>query len=252
MKVIVLSIMSITALAACATEPETVGEASQAISYPVDIFYDKFNSLNPGSIYGQAGWSIGAGTVNACQVVADSNTDKNLYCSDDGSQNGQGALHTFQRLPGHDYHFQFDAWMLGVTQATHGKVFIENYPGDGSNTVFQIALGCNPVVVPDPWTGASHLEYHAKIRATFEYHGETQKTLLEDVDCTGHYRVACNWHDGGWQLRCGASRLPYDPVESTVIDTPEPLGPFSLVRVLGGIGFNRGTTVYDKVQVLSN
>lgn len=245
MKAIVLSMMGVAGLAACAVgDPETVGETSQAIGYPNDIFYDKFNFLALGSIHGQAGWIGSNGGTNSCIVVRGpenniDKSDKNLDCSYDGSQNGQGALHTFDRIPGRNYHFQFDTWTRGVTEATHGKVFIEDLPGDGSQTRFQFAIGC--------------FQNRTGIRVTFEYSGPVAN-LLTDTDCTGHYRVACIWHDGGTQLRCGASRLPADPIESqfVVINTPEPIGTFSLVRVLGGIGMRFGTTTFDKVQVLSD
>jgi hypothetical protein len=247
MKAIVLSMMGVAGLAACAvsdpvSDPEAVGETSQAIIYPNDIFYDKFDSLALGSIHGQAGWVGSNGGANSCIVVPGVNSyngDKNLDCSYDGSQNGQGAFHTFSRIPGRNYHFQFDTWMSGVNEATHGKVFIEELPGNGSQTRFQFAIGCSG--------------NHTGIRVTFEY-GGPGATLLTDRDCTGHYRVACIWHDGGTQLRCGASRLPEDPREDqfAVINLPEAIGTFSLVRVLGGIGFRQGTTTFDKVQVLSD
>src|SRR5262249_9022236 len=91
------------------------------------------------------------------------------------------------------------------------------------------------------------------IRVNFEYF-PTATELLADAGCDGHYRVACIWADHGNQLRCGAARLPADPVESQfkVINTPEPIGSFSLGRLRGGIGNRAGTTYYDKVQVLSD
>jgi hypothetical protein len=238
MKVIASSMMCIAGLAACAvTGDEDVGVASQA-NFGNDIFYENFNSLQVGPVCGQGGWELPPGAASCCRVTAASNTDKNLDCSYDGSQNGQGALHRFITPPGRDYHFEYDVWMSGVTEATHGKVFLESGAGTGGNTIFQFASGCSAG--------------HAGIRVTFEYGPGPVLNLLNDADCSGHYRVACNWSDHGWQLRCGASRLPADPVESQVMNTPEPIGSYNLVRVLGGIGMRRGTTTYDKIQVLSN
>jgi len=241
MRAIVLGMMSLAGLAACGiTDDESVGEARQEIRYGNDIFYDNFNSLQPGPVAGQGGWELPVGAGSSCVVVADSSTDKNLYCSKDGSQNGQGALHRFFRPANRNYHFQFDTWMYNVVDATHGKVFLEDGLGTGQGTIFQFASGCD--------------NGHAKIRVTFEYGPGPVLYLLDDADCYGHYRVACIWSDHGWQLRCGASRLPYDPVEANfqVMNTPEPIGAFSLVRVLGGIGMRQGSTVFDKIQVLSD
>lgn len=246
MKVIVLSMMSVAGLAACAVaDTETVGETRQnVIRYGNDIFYDNFNSYPEGPIAGKGGWELPPGAVSSCVVKAASSTDKNLDCTNDGSSNGQGALHRFVTPPGRDYHFQYDVWMQGVTEATHGKVFLEYGAGTGAGAIFQLASGCSP---------DNAGVYHAGIRVTFEYSGPVQP-LLTDVDCGGHYRVACIWHDHGSVLQCGASRLPYDPVEADfkVINTPEPIGSFNLVRVLGGIGNRGGTTTYDKIQVLSD
>ena len=241
MKVIVSSMMSVAVLAGCGvSEPESVSEASQEIGYGNNIFYDKFDFDPSGPIAGNAGWTLPAGNVTSCIVVPGAGTDKNLDCSYNGATNGQGAMSTFDRPANRNYHFQFDVWMSGVTETVHGKVFLEHGSGDGGGVIFQIASGC---------TGGEV----AEISATFEYNGPTA-SLLAAKGCNGHYRVACIWHDAGNQLRCGASVLPYDPVESAfqLINTPEPLGPFNLVRVLGGIGYRNGTTTFDKVQILSD
>lgn len=240
MKMIVLSMMSAAALAACGVaDSEELGETSQA-SFGRDVFYENFNSLNLGPVAGQAGWELPPGALNSCVVVPGmTNGDKNLDCSYDNSQNGQGALHRFITPPNRNYHLQFDVWMAGVTEATHGKLFLEKGAGTGAGTIFQLATGCSA--------------NHAGIRVTFEYGGPVMN-LLTDADCNGHYRVACIWHDDGLQLRCGASRLPYDPEEAQfqVMNTPEAIHAFDLVRVLGGIGPRRGTTTFDKIQVLSD
>lgn len=239
MKAIVLSIVGVAGLGACGVaDPEGVSETTQDIEFRNDIFYDKFDSLNAGSINGQAGW------VGNCAVAPGIAPDKNLECTGGpGLPNGRGAQHAFFRPANRNYHFQFDVWTRGVVDATHGKVFLENPPGDGSTTILQFAIGCN------------------NIRATSEYHANTTRTLLS-FPCTNgpHYRVACIWHDGGTAFRCGASVLPNDPVEANFITipaidengAPEPIGAFDRVRVLGGIGERVGTTVFDKVQVLSD
>jgi hypothetical protein len=99
------------------------------------------------------------------------------------------------------------------------------------------------------------------IRATFEYHGSTQRTLMSHPCVNGpHYRVACVWHDGATSFRCGASVLPADPQEADFITipalddsgAPETIGAFDRVRVLGGIGMRPGTTTFDKIQILSD
>src|ERR1051325_8277268 len=245
MKVMMLSMMGVAGLGACGVaDTETVGEATQEILYHNDIFYDNFNSLAPGPIAGQGGWESSPGAVSSCVVTTASNTDKNLDCTKDGGTNGQGALHRFVTPANRDYHFQFDVWMNGVHDATHGKVFLESGAGTGGSAIFQIASGCSPDNMGI---------YHAGIRVTFEYAGPVAP-LLTDVDCNGHYRFACIWTDQASQLRCGAARLPADPLERDfqLINTPEPIGSFNLVRVLGGIGMRDGVTTFDKVQVLSD
>lgn len=253
MKTRVLSLIAMAALGACGVAesetPEIIAEASQAASenaikapgpWPVDVFYENFNNLNPGIINGQNGWT------GDCMVVAGPSAgDKNLDCTGGaGLQNGRGAMHSFYRPPGRNYHFQFDAWQTGVVDATHGKVFLENPPGDGSHAIIQFAIGC---------TG---------VRATFEYHGNTSRTLLSSPTCRNgvRYRVACYWQDGGTEYRCGASDTWEDPNPANFISIPalgnngeqEYIGPFDRVRLLGGIGERVGTTTFDKVQVLAN
>ena len=240
MKAIVWSMIVTASLGACAvTDREQIGETEQGV-FGNDVFYDKFDPLALGSIDGQAGWSGNCSVVSGLQ-----RGDRNLACSGSPAlQNGQGAQHTFARPPNRNYHLQFDVWTDGVTDATHGKVFLENAPGDGSTAILQIAIGC---------TG---------IRGTFEYHGTTTRPLMPGHDCVNgpHYRVACIWHDGGNAFRCGASTLPADPDESQFVTipatddhgNPESIGPFDRIRVLGGIGFRLGTTTFDKVQVLSD
>lgn len=245
MKTSILSMIAVAALGACGVadpeSPARSGEATQEVSrFPVDVFYENFNNLNLGSIHGQNGWA------GDCMVVPGvSSADRNLDCTGaPGLTNGRGAQRAFYRPPGRDYHFQFDAWETGVTEATHGKVFLENPPGDGSHTILQFAIGC------------------LGVRASFEYHGNTTRQLLSNRSCVNnvHYRVACIWHDGGTEFRCGASVYPADPDESQFITIPalgdhneqEYIGPFDRVRVLGGIGERLGTTTYDKIQVVSN
>jgi hypothetical protein len=240
MRGIALSLFCVAGLGACATDsegvadPEGVAQATQELGYGNDIFYDNFDSYWPGPIGGPGGWTG--------HCVVSGGTDKNLGCTGTpGLQNGQGALHAFYRPPNRRYHFQFDVWTAGVVDATHGKVFLENPPGDGSNTVLQFAIGCN------------------NIRATFEYHANTSTTLLSFPCSNGpRYRVACNWADGGTEFWCGASVYPNDPVENIRVPAldeygrPETIGAFDRVRLLGGIGQRQGTTTFDKVQVLSN
>jgi hypothetical protein len=244
MKEQVLSMITVAALGACGVaDPESIAEATQEAAqtsrFPVDVFYENFNRLNSGSINGQNGW------VGDCMVVPGVLPDKNLDCTGaPGLINGRGAQHSFYRPPNRNYHFQFDAWQSGVTEATHGKVFLENPPGNGSTAIIQFAIGCYGV------------------RASFEYHGNTTKQLLSNSTCLNnvHYRVACIWHDGGPEFRCGASVWPADPDESQFVSIPaigahgepEYVGPFDRVRVLGGIGERLGTTTYDKIQVLSD
>lgn len=243
MKAIMWSMPAVAGLVACGvTEPqpapERVDEAAQALVYGNDIFYDKFDPLAVGSIHGQAGWT------GACAVIPGVAPDKNLACSGvPGLTNGQNALHAFVRPAGRNYHLQFDVWSQGVADATHGKLFLENPPGDGSHTILQLAIGCN------------------NIRATFEYHANTTRNLPGNFPCNaGHYRVACIWHDGGTEFRCGAAALPSDPVEASFVSipainengVPEPIGAFDRIRLLGGIGERTGTTIFDKVQVLSD
>lgn len=249
MKTSVLSLIAVTALGACVAESETpettdtVAAASQEVAmpvpgpWPIDVFYENFNNLNLGSINNQNGWT------GDCNVVwGMTKLDKNLDCTGSpGLQNGRNAMHSFYRPPGLNYHFMFDAWQTGVVDATHGKVFLENPPGDGSNAIIQFAIGC---------TG---------VRATFEYHGNTSRTLLSSPTCRNgvRYRVACYWQDGGTEFRCGASEYPADPDPNTFISIPalgsngeqEYIGAFDRVRLLGGIGGRVGTTTYDKVQV---
>ena len=239
MRAIVLSMIWVTGLGACSVaDPERVGEATQDLEFRNDIFYDKFDPLAVGSINGQGGWA------GNCVVASGVAPDKNLECTGAlGLPNGRGAQHSFVRPANRNYHLQFDVWTRDVTTSTHGKVFLENPPGDGSHTILQFAIGCD------------------NIRATFEYHANTTRGLLS-FPCTNgpHYRVACIWHDGGTAFRCGASVLPNDPVEANFITipainetgTPEPIGAFDRIRVLGGIGERTGTTVFDKVQVLSD
>ena len=248
MKTSIVSVIAIAMLGACAvTDPdgERIGETSRDVAvlagpFNVDVFYENFNRLNLGSINGQNGW------VGDCLVVPGlERADKNLDCTGGpGLINGRGAMHSFYRPPGRNYHFQFDAWQSGVVDATHGKVFLENPPGDGTHTILQFAIGC------------------LGVRASFEYHGNTSRTLLSNPSCLNgvRYRVACIWHDGGSEFRCGASVYPADPDESQFVSIPaigdhgepEYIGPFDRVRVLGGIGQRPGTTTYDKIQVLSD
>jgi hypothetical protein len=239
MRAIVLRSVWIAVLGACGVaEPESTGEATQEIEYRNDIFYDKFDFLGAGSVGGQAGWS------GNCEVVPGVAPDKNLDCTGGpGLVNGRGAMHSFFRPANRNYHLQFDVWTHGVVDATHGKIFLENPPGDGSNALFQIAIGCD------------------NIRASYKYYGHTTKTLLSFPCSNGpHYRVACIWRDGGTEFRCGASVLPNDPVEANFVSIPAvnqlghayPIGPFDRVRVLGGIGQRVGTTTFDKVQILSD
>src|SRR6185436_7672911 len=202
-----------------------------------------FNALNLGSINGQNGW-VGNCVVAPGEATNATRGDKNLECTGTpGLPNGQGALHAFERLPNRNYHVQFDVWTRGVVDGTHGKLFLENPPGDGTNTILQFAIGCN------------------NIRATFEYHANTTRTLLSFPCSNGpHYRVACIWHDGGTEFRCGAAVYPNDPVEANFISipalneygVPETIGPFDRIRVLGGIGERVGTTTFDKVQDLAD
>jgi len=243
MTTIAWSMLAVAGLVGCGvTEPQSapqrVDEATSELVYGNDIFYDKFDSLAAGSINGQSGWA------GACTVVAGAAPDRNLACTGSaGLTNGQQALHAFARPPGRNYHLQFDVWTQRVTDATHGKVFLENPPGDGSHTILQLAIGCD------------------NLRATFEYHANTTRTLPGSFPCNaGHYRVACIWHDGGTEFRCGAAALPSDPIEANFVaipaiddnGVPEPIGAFDRIRLLGGIGGRTGTTVFDKVQVLSD
>jgi hypothetical protein len=239
MKAIVLSVIGITGFAACGVaDPEQIGEATDEIVFNNNIFYEKFDPLAVGSINGQSGWA------GDCLVAAAAAPDKNLECTGGpGLTNGRGAQSSFVRPPNRNYHLQFDVWTRDVVDSTHGKVFLEAPPGDGSNSILQIAIGCD------------------NIRATFEYHANTTRGLLSYPCSNGpHYRVVCIWHDGGDAFRCGASVLPNDPVEANFITipaisqtgAPEPIGPFDRIRVLGGIGQRAGTTVFDKVQVLSD
>lgn len=239
MKVIVLSVIVAAGLGACGvSEPELLAEASQEIEYHNNVFYEKFDPLPAGVINGHAGWT------GNCVVTPGLAPDKNLDCTGTaGLPNGQGAQRRFVRPPNRNYHLQFDVWTQGVSDATHGKLFLENYPGDGSTAILQIAVGCN------------------NIRATYEYYALTTKTLLSFPCSNGpHYRVACVWRDGDTAFRCGAAVLPNDPVEANFVTipavdvngNPEPIGPFDRVRVLGGIGQRPGTTTFDKIQILSD
>jgi hypothetical protein len=242
MRAIGSSLICVAALSACVADSENVAdservaETTQELGFGNNIFYDKFDFYAPGPIGGQGGWT------GNCVVAPGVPPDKNLDCTGTpGLPNGQGAMHTFYRPPNRHYHFQFDVWTRGVVDATHGKVFLENPPGDGSNTVLQFAIGCN------------------NIRATFEYHANTSTTLLTFPCSNGpRYRVACNWVDGGTEFWCGAAVYPNDPVENIRVPAlseygyPEPIGAFDRVRLLGGIGQRQGTSTFDKVQVLSN
>jgi hypothetical protein len=239
MKGTTLFVFWIAGLGACGVaEPEGIGEATEALTYPNNIFYDKFDSYAVGSINGQGGW------VGTCAAAAATAPDKNLRCTGGpGLTNGRGAMNTFIRPLNRNYHLQFDVWTEGVVDSTHGKVFLEAPPGDGTNSILQIAIGCD------------------NIRATFEYHANTTQGLLSFPCSNGpHYRVACIWADHGNAFRCGAAVSPADPVEASFITipaidqngAPEAIGAFDRVRVLGGIGERTGTTVFDKIQVLSD
>jgi hypothetical protein len=207
---------------------------------PAGAHHSSFDAgLNAGPIAGQNGWTGERG------VVPYAPPDKNLECTGvNWLQNGQNAMHTFIRPPNRNYHLQFDVWTRDVVDSTHGKVFLEDYPGDGSHSILQIAIGCD------------------NIRGTFEYYGNTTQYLMPPHACVNgpHYRVACIWHDGGNAFRCGAAVYPNDPVESQFVTIPaldqygnlETIGSFDRIRLLGGIGMRVGTTVYDKVQVLSD
>jgi hypothetical protein len=235
MKAIVVSVICMTGMGACGVaDPERTGEVTEAINYGNNIFYDKFNDYYDGSINGQGGWT------GNCAVTP----DKNLGCTGGpGLTNGRGALNTFIRPANRNYHLQFDVWTQNVGVQTHGKVFLENPPGDGSHSIFQIVIGCD------------------NIRAVFEYHSNTTTELLH-FPCSNdiHYRVACIWQDHGTYLRCGAAVYPYDPVEANFVTIPalgdggayEYIGDFDRVRVLGGMGESSGTTVFDKLQILSD
>lgn len=240
MRAIVLNLILAAGMGACAIDPESLElqETTQEIAFRNNIFYEKFDPLAAGVIGGQAGWT------GNCVVAPGAPPDKNLECTGTpGLQNGQGAMHAFQRPANRNYHLQFDVWTRGVVDSTHGKIFLENPPGDGSNALIQFAIGCD------------------NIRAAYKYYGNTSRTLLSFPCSNGpHYRVACVWHDGATYFRCGASVLPADPVEANFITIPtynqygqpETMGPFDRVRVLGGIGQRVGTTTFDKVQILSD
>jgi hypothetical protein len=232
MKVIVLSIVCAAGLGACAAEPETLSETTQEIDYPNNVFYDKFNFLNDGVIGGQGAWT------GNCVVAPYGLPDKNLDCTGQaGLQNGRQAMHAFATPRFRNYHLQFDVWTSGVVDGTHGKLFLEGPPGDGSNAIFQVAIGCD------------------NIRATFKYYGSTQRTLLSFPCSNGpRYRVRCIWREGGNSFRCGAAVYPNDPVEANFVTIPTlyPIATFDRVRMLGGIGERQGTTTFDKVQILSD
>jgi hypothetical protein len=236
MKSIVLTVISMAGVACGVADPE-LSRATDDINFGANVFYDKFDPDNVGTINGQ-GWT------GNCQVVAGAGADKFLECTGGpGLTNGRGAQATFVRPPNHNYHLQFDVWTRGVVDSTHGKVFLEGPPGDGSNSILQIAIGCDG------------------IRATFEYHANTTQGLMSFPCSNGpRYRVVCIWHDGGNAFRCGAAVFPNDPVEASFITipaisgtgAPEAIGAFDRIRVLGGIGERVGTTAFDKVQVLSD
>jgi hypothetical protein len=243
MRVIGMSLFCLATLGACVADSEGVADSEvvaettqEVVRFGNNIFYDKFDFYQPGPIGGQGGWT------GNCMVAPGVAPDKNLDCTGTpGLPNGQGAMHTFYRPPNRHYHFQFDVWTRNVVDGTHGKVFLENPPGDGTNTVIQFAIGCN------------------NIRATFEYHANTSTTLLSFPCSNGpRYRVACNWVDGGTEFWCGAAVYPNDPVENIRVPAlseygyPEAIGAFDRVRFLGGIGERQGTSTFDKVQVLSN
>lgn len=231
MRATVLSMICAAGLGACAIDdPEQVSEATQGIEYRNNIFYDKFDFHAAGSINGQGGWT------GNCVVAPGVPPDKNLDCTGaPGLQNGRGALNAFFRPAHRNYRLQFDVWTRDVTDSTHGKIFLENPPGDGTNAILQVAIGCD------------------NIRATYAYYGNSTRTLLA-FPCTNgpHYRVVCTWRDYGNEFLCGASVLPYDPVNFVSIPVPYAIGAFDRVRVLGGIGGRLGTTVFDKVQILSD
>src|SRR5262249_37275159 len=156
------------------------GEMIQGITFGNNVFYDKFDFYAVGPIGGQGGWT------GDCSVAAAVAPDKNLRCTGaPGLVNGRQPMHTFSRPPNLACHLQFDVWTDGVTDPTHGKVFLENPPGDGTNSILQIAIGCD------------------NIRATFEYHPNTTHNLLTFPCSNGpHYRVACIWHDHGNAFHC--------------------------------------------------
>ena len=233
-----LQLALIAGLGACGVADLDAGQTVQGLTYGNNVFYEKFDPLAVGTIGGQSGWT------GDCAVAAATAPDKNLRCTGAaGLTNGRGAMHAFSRPLNVDYHLQFDVWTEGVVDSTHGKVFLEAPPGDGTNSILQIAIGCD------------------NIRATFEYHANTTRGLLSFPCSNGtHYRVVCIWHDHGDAFHCGASVYPQDPDETNLVTipaidangAPEAIGPFDRIRVLGGIGQRVGTTIFDKVQVLSD
>lgn len=235
MRATALSVIWIAGVGCGVADPDRTGEVTEAINYGNNIFYDKFDDYTPGSIDGQGGW---AGDCTAGNGV--------LSCTGGpGFPQGRGALNTFDRPANRNYRLQFDVWTVGVTLTPHGKLFLENPPGDGSKGILQVEIGCG------------------NVSAIFEYHSNTQRDLL-NFKCDGglgpRIRVVCIWHDLGTEFRCGAAMYPYDPEEANFITIPavndvggyETIHAFDRVRVLGGIGERTGTTVFEKLQILSD